>query len=232
MECKNQSKNYFYSAKVQVRVGMMKQMISKAGFLLMLSLTFLMPSCGVYSHLRPADTLKQGNVELSGGVSASYFGEVLPVFQAAVGATDWLEMYGHYEMRSGYGGMRLGLLKSEKHPIALSIGGHAGIINRFEDKEGGELFGYDYVNRFAYGPSISIGRKFKHLEPYLSAVVFFDQDGLALGSEKLGLRWYITPELIWGLELGSAQHAKLFSSTTTDGLATFEGATFLSFLIH
>lgn len=184
-----------------------------------------MGGCGVYSQLRPADTLDAGTVEVSGGFSANHYGEGQLVGQAAVGVTDRWELYGHYETRTGWAGTRFALLRSETSPVAVSMGFQLGSITRMENL--GSFLDTEYHDTFAYGPSLTIGRRFKDVEPYLGYMAFFGGDRFEVGSARLGLRVHMSPHFVLGVELGSAQH-----NTRQVGVAaTFEGAGYATFVI-
>jgi len=64
--------------------------------------------CGTYSLLRPADTLKRGELEMTAGAAFNTLPEMTLVGQAAFGLADWLELGAQYEMYSALGQLRFG----------------------------------------------------------------------------------------------------------------------------
>ncbi len=159
--------------------------------------------CGTYSLLRPADTLSAGHFELTGGCAVNTVPEAVPVAQAAVGLTDWLEVGAQYETYSALGQLRFGLLSSEKHGIAIALAAGGGFASVWEE------LGTDANYHQSGGPlaGLTIGRRFDWFEPYLGGkvLVLFDS-GYTITSLRAGFRIILFDHLVLGVEGGATFH--------------------------
>jgi len=170
----------------------------------------LLPSCGTYSVLRPADNLAEGRFEVQAGAAISTVPELLPVLKADVGITDWLEAGAQWEVYNALVGARIGLLKSETHGIALAIGVQAGLadIARLEKSSS------QWSNRFVISPNVTIGRRFNKIELYLGTKALLavsDFAGTEVFTAKLGLRWTANELGFITVEGGASAHRFLGS---------------------
>lgn len=157
--------------------------------------------CGTFSSLRPADNLKQGDVEIVGGISGNTLPEVLPVGRLTVGITDWLEAGVQTEVYSNLADVRFGILTSEDHGIALSLGVQGGTVQHVTS-------GSSQASG-AIGPTLCIGRRWDVFELYLGAkgLTNFDPQAiLGLLSGRLGARFRLWQLGILGVEAGGTGH--------------------------
>jgi hypothetical protein len=180
-------------------------------FLCLLTLTGLC-SCGTFSSLRPADNLKQGEVEIVGGISANTLVEVLPVGRLTVGITDWLEAGVQTEVYSNLADVRFGILGSEENGIALSVGVQGGTVQHLTSVDYSTSGGVRRVfsdASGAVGPTLCIGRRWDFFELYMGAKALSDFDNqaiLALLSGRLGARFRVWQNGILGIEAGGSGH--------------------------
>jgi hypothetical protein len=179
------------------------------------TLVLLTTACGTYSHLRPADNLRAGGVEISGGFAASTLPEVVPVVQAAVGITDWMELEAQYEVYSALGELRFELLGSERRPIALALGVGGGVASVWKD------VGDDHLRAGAVLGDLVLGKGFRHVDLYLAnKTVVLVSVGYVINAVKAGVRarW---KGLHLGVEGGVTTHHSFF--------ALGEGTVYLGF---
>lgn len=137
-------------------------------------------ACGTYSHLRPADNLKAGGVELSAGLAASTVPEVVPVAQAAVGITSWMELEAQYEVYSALGELRFGILSTERNGVALAVGVGGGMASVWED------LGDDTFRDGAVLGDVVFGKRWTNVELYQAPT---HHAFLALGEATAFLRF-------------------------------------------
>ncbi len=160
-------------------------------------------SCGTYSVLRPADNLRAGQVELSGGAAMNSLPETVFVGQANVGVTNWLELGAQYEMYSAAGWMRFGILNTDEHGFALALSGGGGAVSVWDKVDSEELHGF---GRAVMG-GVTIGRRIKILEPYVAYRIFY-LPGLVTSVQAIkgGLRLTGWNKFFLGLEGGATIH--------------------------
>lgn len=159
--------------------------------------------CGTYSLLRPADTLKRGELEMTAGAAFNTLPEMTLVGQAAFGLADWLELGAQYEMYSALGQLRFGLLSSEKHGLALSIavgGGYATLL---------EAIDVESRDVRSAGPlaGLTVGRRWDSFELYLgNKTLMLLPDAYFLNAVRAGVRYTIHQAIVLGLEAGVTFH--------------------------
>lgn len=147
------------------------------------ALLLLLTACGTYSHLRPADNLRAGGVEVSAGVAMSSVPEVVPVVQAAVGVTDRVEIEGQYEVYSALAELRFGVLSTERHGVALAIGAGGGMASVWQD------LGDDSFRDGAVVGDVVFGKRWDAVELYLSdKAVVLVSTGYVINAVKAGVR--------------------------------------------
>ena len=157
----------------------------------------LLCACGTYSHVRTADNLAGGHVELAGGLATNGLGEVVPVGAAAIGLTDWLELEGQYEVYSGFGELRAGLLSSEANGIAVALGAGVG---------GASVYANDWAGGAAGVANLVIGRRWSRFELYAAdRFLYLPDTGYTINSLRGGLRVGLGPVFIGG-EGGATLH--------------------------
>jgi hypothetical protein len=117
-----------------------------------------MCGCGTYSMVSSSDTLPSGNVELASGFAVSTLPEVNPVIHGAIGISKRVELDAHYEMLSGFGELRFGILHNQRNGIGVALGVGAGqattLVNEVSKSKDG----------FAVTASAAIGKKIGGLE--------------------------------------------------------------------
>ncbi len=185
----------------RVKLNGVVWLLSVAGFL-----SLAVGGCATQTHLRPADTLKAGEVELTGAMSANTSGWISPVAQGAVGVTDWLELGGQAEFLSTLGWARFGLLHTEKHGLGLALTVGGGYRPRLGEVFFAELYDEDYSG-LALLSGVTVGFKKGKLEPYaaLNALYLPSSVGNFIIPSKLGLRVHTGP-VIWSVEGGATSH--------------------------
>ena len=177
------------------------------------ALAVLLCACGTYSHVRGADNLPRGRVELAAGFAANQLPELLPVVGGAVGVTDWLELQGQYEIYSALAEARFSVLQSERHGVALAmgIGGGAATVLVVED---------DGQSDAALLADLVLGRRWDTLELYVSEkAIWMVAHNYVINAMRAGIRWNTGP-LVLGAEAGASVHH--------DFLAVAEGSVFLA----
>ena len=182
------------------------------------ALLLLCCACGTYSHLRPADNLRSGRVEVSAGFAASTLPEVVPVVQGAVGITDWLELEAQYEVYSALGELRFGILRSETSAVALSVGVGGGMASVWQD-----LGGDDNFRDGAVLGDVVVGKRWPAVEIYLAdrAIVLLST-GYTINAVKAGVRFRFRGAHL-GLEGGVTTHHSF--------IALGEGTAFVGFIL-
>lgn len=167
----------------------------------------MLPACGTYSAIRPADTLEQFQVELSTGLGVNQLGEGVPLARVTFGATDHLELAAHFETYSGLVSARYGILNSKNHSIALSFG-----------IEGGShifIRGFDFdvpeqIENNLVGATVSLGRGWAWGDLYLSHKSFLTGLGqdrqFYFSTNRLGARVNIGAHFVLGVESGFTVH--------------------------
>ncbi|OGQ87718.1 MAG: hypothetical protein A2289_24705 [Deltaproteobacteria bacterium RIFOXYA12_FULL_58_15] len=158
--------------------------------------------------LRPADNLRAGQVELSGGAAFNSLPEAVFVGQANVGITDWLELGGQYEIYSAVGWTRFGLLNTDNHGIAVALtvgGGAAQIWDSLNTDEWSDFEG-------AVFGGVTLGRHFGVIEPYVGYRIFYFP-GLetTIQTIKGGLRFTGWETVFLGVEGGATVHHALLT---------------------
>jgi hypothetical protein len=144
------------------------------------ALAALLAACGTYSHIRPADNLPAGRLELAGGAAANGLGEVLPVGAAAVGLTDWLELEGQLEVYSGFGEVRAGVLSSARDGIAVSIGIGGGATSVYKNA---------WLGGAALLGDLTVGRRFSIVEVYVGdRLLYLPAGSYTINSLRGGVR--------------------------------------------
>ncbi len=157
----------------------------------------LLAACGTYSHVRTADNLAAGHVELAGGIAWNGLGEGVAVGAAAIGITDWLEVEGQYEVYSGYGELRAGLLSSEANGIAVALGVGVG---------GASVYANDWSGGTAGLADLVIGRRWSRFEVYAGdRFLYLPDNGYTINSIRGGLRVGLGPIFVGG-EGGATLH--------------------------
>ncbi len=187
----------------------------------LLSLLLLLCRCGTYSVLRPADNLPQGRVEIQAGAAISTIPELLPVLKADVGLTSWLEAGVQWEVYTALIGARLGILRSERHGIALAVGVQTGVADIFRIDL---LNNRDWSDRFVIAPNLTIGRRFNdHFEIYIGGKALIDVAASAptqVLTGKLGARWTVNEVAFLGAEGGVSFHQLLGAAYQAVGEGT------------
>lgn len=138
-------------------------------------------ACGTYSHIRPADNLEHGKLELSGGLAANTLPEVLPVVSFAYGISDRVELEAQYEVYSALAEVRFGLLTTKADDFALALGVGGGYAS---------LWVNDFVGHGAALADLVLGRRFgEHVELYLGhKFMWLGGSGYLLNATRLGVR--------------------------------------------
>ncbi len=176
---------------------------------LFLTCLFFFNGCGTYSVIRPADNLKRGELEISGGITYNNLPELNCVAQINYGLNDWLEIGAQYEVYSTFVWSRFGLLNTDDHGIALAIGvggGSASIIKPLDN---------DDTNHFSDAAllgSLTIGRQFGQFEPYFGykfIPVFYENYTYTINVVKLGTRFSFHDNCFAGFEGGVSFHNSL-----------------------
>jgi hypothetical protein len=179
-----------------------------------LLLLALLASCGTYSLLRPADTLRAGQVELGAGVAVAAghgYSEAVGHARAHVGLTDWLELGAQYEEYTTFAEVRFGLLSSERHGIALALGAGAGVYTAWQWNVAWDRPLTLTSNTAGLGEvSLTLGRRWRWLEVYAGDRFFaISADGSTWGTlnaVKAGVRFTLWRHLVLGLEGGATLH--------------------------
>src|SRR5262249_26676791 len=117
----------------------------------------LLAACGTYSHVRSADNLAGGPVELAAGFARNGLGGGVPVRAGPRRLADWLELEGQYEVYSGFGELRAGILGSEANGIAVALGVGVG---------GASVYANDWAGGAAGVADLVIGRRWSRIEIY------------------------------------------------------------------
>ena len=160
-------------------------------------------NCGTYSMLRPADTLKQGEFEMTGGVAANSIPELVAVAQLGVGITDWLEFGAQYEVYSALGQLRFGLLNSADHGFALALavgGGASSFLENLDDDR-------DAFDNGVILAGLTMGHRWDFFDLYLGCKsLFLLPLQYSINTVKLGAMFTFFDTLIFGLEGGATLH--------------------------
>jgi hypothetical protein len=178
-------------------------MYSKIAVITILTLAWLVGGCGTYSLLRGADNLKQGQLEMTGGVALNSIPETVGVVQLAVGLTDSIELGAQYEQYSALGHLRYGLFNSEDHGIALalSLGGGASSIKFDLDED------LEALEQVAITAGLTLGRRWDWFELYLGyRSLFLVPDQYSINTVKMGARATLFDHLVVGIEGGATFH--------------------------
>ncbi len=181
-----------------------------------IAVAVFLSGCGTFSVVRPADTLKSGQFEASGGLTANHLGEFLFVGKGDFGITDWLEVGAHYEVYSYLIGLRAGLLHTDDHGFALALGLQTGRTLRLLKV----IFSSNDTSSegaFTVAPSLTLGRRWDQFEPYLGMKVFLFPSHMDIGgadfdyifSGKIGFRFYPSEKIFLFFEGGPSIH-KIF----------------------
>lgn len=168
-------------------------------------------SCGTYSVLRPADNLKENQVEVGAGLAANSLVDVLPVFKFNYGINNWLEVSAQYEIYNFLVGARAGLLSSEREGIALALGIDVGeaVFLRLDNK---------WSSVGVIVPYFVVGRRWEKFELYGAIKNFLSPAGrnpttspnsdriYEQGTAKLGGRFGLPKQLFLTIEGGGSAH--------------------------
>ena len=177
-------------------------------------------SCGTYSHLRPADNLRVGQIEASAGIAINSIPELLPVFQISVGATDWLEVGTQYEVYSTLAWLRAQIFDSRESPqtpvsVAIEVGGGwTSILSAPEPLTSSWI-----SNQGSLMVGLVVGRQFSGIEPYLAnRTMILLPLQYVINSSRAGLRFKFLNDLaILGFEAGATMHNSF--ATVAEGTA-------------
>ena len=160
-------------------------------------------ACGTYTHVRGADNLPGGRVELAAGLAANGLGEVLPVFAGAVGLTDWLELEAQYEVYSALVEARFQVLSSERHGVALAMGVGGGAATVLVTEAGDEEQGDSDASLLG---DLVLGRRWDPIEVYVSdKVIWMLSDDYVINALRAGVRWRLGSGVL-GFEGGASIH--------------------------
>jgi hypothetical protein len=156
-------------------------------------------ACGTYTHVRGADNLPRGGVELAAGLAANQLGEVLPVLAGAVGITDRLELEAQYEIYSALAEVRFAILSSERDGLALALGVGGGAATVLVVEEEGDSDAAALLD-------VVVGRRWDRLELYLSEkAIWMVSKGYVINALRAGVRWR-AGQAIFGAEGGASIH--------------------------
>lgn len=168
----------------------------------------LLTSCGTYSALRPADTLRQGQFEVLGGVSANSTLPIFPLGRASYGLRDGIEIGGQLESTSTLTDIRFGLLGSEEDGIALAVGLTVGLVD-YGGYRSDDFFSSRNIEserELTIGLDVTVGRRIDNFDLYLGlkALPAIEQWEPHFGAYtgKLGMRANFDRGLFFGVEAG------------------------------
>ena len=172
-------------------------------------------ACGTFSVMRPADNLKAGQVEISGGLTVNSLPDANPVLQANVGVLDWLELGAQYETYSAEGWLRFAPLSTDDNGLALALSLGAGGLNTIGWSSDEHSLDDSWTPTLMGGATL--GRRFADwFEPYIGVRLFYlASSEIALTTVKGGMRF--TPArwswgAFWlGLEGGATFYDGLFA---------------------
>ncbi|MBN2496494.1 MAG: hypothetical protein JXR96_18010 [Deltaproteobacteria bacterium] len=167
----------------------------------------LLPGCGTYSVLRPADTLEEGSFAFTNGVAANSLPEAVYVAQASVGLLDWLELDAQYEVYSALGQLRFGVLHSEEHGVALALSAGGGAASLWDSLDTTA----DVLDFGAITAGVTIGRRWAFFELYGGwKGLLLVPGAYFINTAKLGFLFTLFDHFLIGLEGGCTAHHSFF----------------------
>jgi hypothetical protein len=179
-------------------------MLARAAITLAMVLT---TACGTYSMVRSADTLREGRVEIAGGVAVSQL-ETNTILHGAVGITDRIEVLAQNEVWNTFGEVRFGIRHSDEGPLAIAVGvggGYAITLLSALTSSGD----HDEAHGAAATASVAVGHDWGPLAVTLSNRSFLLAVGHLASSTRAGVRLRIAGPLGAFVEGGATLHASL-----------------------
>ncbi|HVV82057.1 MAG TPA: hypothetical protein VHE35_03215 [Kofleriaceae bacterium] len=169
----------------------------------------LLGGCGTYSLMRPAETMREGRVELAAGIAASSIGEANTVVHAAYAITDDLEIDAQNEVWNTFVELRYGLLHERDDGLSLAVGAGGGEAITLVSAAGDALDGDDADNGAAGLVSVAIGKRFGPVDLTLGNRTFVQVGSFFMSSTRAQARFAIGDHFGFILEGGATVHAPI-----------------------
>ncbi len=169
----------------------------------------LASACGTYSLVRPAETMRQGKVELAAGLAASQLGEVNTILHAAVAVTDDLELDAQNEFLNSFVEARYGILHHADDGLALAVGLGAGRAITLVSAIGDELEGDSADAGFAGIATVSVGKRWGAVDVTIGNRTFVQSGSFLMSSSRVAARVAIGGHFGVMVEAGGTVHAPI-----------------------
>lgn len=175
-----------------------------------LALVLATAGCGTYTLVRPAETLRQGKVELSAGIAASQLGEANTVLHAAYGITDDVEVLAQNEVWNSFVELRYGVLhEREGDDVSLAFGVGGGRAITLVSAVGDALDSDDADAGMAGLVSAAVSKRAGAVEFTLGNRTFLQAGDFFMSSTRLAARLAIGEHFGVMLEGGGTVHAPI-----------------------
>ena len=172
------------------------------------ALAAMAAGCGTYSLVRPAETMRQGKVEVAAGLAVSGIGEANTIVHAAYAVTDDVEVLAQNEIWNTFGEVRYGILHERDDGLSLAVGAGGGQAVTLVSAVGDELDADDADSGAAGLVSVAVGKRLGPVDLTLGNRSFVQLGGgFIMSSTRLGGRFAIGEHFGLMLEGGATVHA-------------------------
>lgn len=177
-----------------------------------ITLASALGGCGTYSMVRPAETMRQGKVEIAAGLAVSAIGEANTIVHAAYAVNDDIEILAQNEIWNTFLEVRWGLLHERDDEMSLVVGAGGGQAVTLVSAVGDEIDSDSADGAAAGEITVAVGKRLGPVDLTLGNRTFVQLDGdFLMSSTRLGVRLPIGRHFGLMLEGGGTAHAPVDS---------------------